>query len=144
MARTYDTRTAAAVVDAPVKWIDNLLSHHSLPGIAPGRQGSQRQISEEALLAILMVRRMTIELGIPVRFAADIVRKIGPQSQELRYETLSGVALLFPRAALEALLRSRLLDAIESAPRPQRGRPPGSATRFTKRGASLKRSSPQK
>lgn len=126
MQRTYDIRVAALTTRVPLKWLDNLLSQAILPGIERSRQGVERRISETGLLAIELVRVLTWELGLPIRQAARIASlAVATRAGSLaRVELPSGVALLFPLAELEMLLRERIIDAVEAAGRVRRGRPP--------------------
>lgn len=125
MARAYNARLVALTIGVPDKWLDNLLSHHDLPGVTRSRQGVERRISDEGLLAIELCRILAKELGIPVTQAAVIVRSSLPrrESAELRFTTASGVQLLLPVASIEHRLRERTLEAVEAVARIPRGRP---------------------
>ena len=50
MARAYTVGTAALALDVPTKWLDNVLSHHSVPGVVQERQGVSRKVSLEGVL----------------------------------------------------------------------------------------------
>lgn len=121
--RTYDVRVIALTLDAPIKWIDNLLSHHEVPGCTRDRQGVGRRISDLGLLAIGVVRVLSEELQIPLAAATKLVREavtgdgIGP------LRTSSGLRIDLPSHQLERDLQDRLRDALEAAPVVARGRP---------------------
>ena len=124
MPRAYNPRTVALALDVSPKWVDNLLSHHAIVGVTRARQGVERIISNDGVLAIQLVRLLT-ELGLGVADAARIAGEaLGTRSaDELRFTDTSGIVLIFPVAALERRLRERLIDALDAAPRIPRGRP---------------------
>ena len=125
MAASYTVRIAALATGASHKWVDNLLSHHALPGVNGGRQGLERSISMLGVLAIELVRLTTQELGVPVARAVEITTLVlaaAPPGGTSR--TSSGIQIVFPIAELERRLRERLVEAVEAAPKLPRGRPP--------------------
>jgi hypothetical protein len=134
MARGYDARSVALAIDAPAKWLDNLLSHHAFPGVAGGRQGLQRHISYDGLLAIAVTRLLAVDLGLPTRRAAELAAQAVQRRDEhaMDVETPGGVTIVLPVKEIEARLRERLFEAAESVPRIRRGRPPGRATARTR------------
>lgn len=125
MARSYNVRIAALITDAPIKWIDNLLSRHELIGIDKSRQGVERRISDDGLLAVELCRILNLELGVSIRQAVAIAnacmrREDGP---DLRLTLPSGLSLHFPAAATRARLRDRTREAVEMVAIAPRGRP---------------------
>jgi hypothetical protein len=129
--RSVDIKTAAFAVGVSAKWIDNLLSAHELPGIHRGRRGVQRRVTEDGLLAIEIVRLLTVELGMAVRIATNIALDATSRQEGgwARAVVPSGIALLFPMADIQERLRRRLRDAVEAAVPIRRGRPLRSAIR---------------
>ena len=126
MPRFYSVRLVALALECDRKWIDNLLSHYPLPGISGGRQGVERRIGDDGLLAIEAARIFVTELGLPlgqsVKFATRIVAdRSGGEGVIM---TPSGLSLSLPIASLEARLRHRVLAAVEALARVVRGRPP--------------------
>ena len=127
--RAYNAKTVAFAVGATPKWLDNLLSRHRLPGVTQSRQGVERQISDEGLLAIELTRLLVWEFGIPLPQSAAIVRTVLRTRPDVRddhgarFEAPSGVALLFPLHRIQERLRIQLLTAIEAVPNVARGRP---------------------
>ena len=117
----------------PAKWIDNILSHHELPGIERTRQGVERRISDDGLLAIEIIRILSREAGLTIPSAALIVtRAIGRRQGSLvRVELAPGIELRIDASHIEQRLRERLADAIDAAPRVARGRPPKHAKKTT-------------
>jgi hypothetical protein len=111
--------------------MDNLLSHHALPGVSRSKQGVERQVTDDGLLAIVMTRMLTIELGIPLSRAAAISRTTVASRSEspMRFVTESGITVVFPLAAIELRLRERMIEAVEAIGRVPRGRPPRDRSR---------------
>ena len=126
MSRSYTARVTALVVGVQPKWLDNLLSRHALPGVSRSRQGVERRISDEGMLAVELCRIFNLELGVSLRQAAEIATQ-GLRSatdSEWRYTTSSGLVLSLPIPATRARLRDRMVDAIEIVAAASRGRPP--------------------
>lgn len=156
MHRAYDVRTAALATGTTVKWVDNLLSHNGLPGVLNARQGIQRRVSDDGLLAIELTRILNGEFGMPVRRAVALVRAFlpvrgpsgggvasggdspgltasvdaahtpGSAGRRISVTVASGVSLDVDAASIERRLREQLVAAMESVPRIRRGRPPRS------------------
>lgn len=126
MPRSYDVRVTALATGMPIKWIDNLLSHHELPGVERARQGIERRINDLGLMAIELVRILSREAGMTVAEAARIARQAlaGSRGRDISMTLATGVELRIHATTLEERLRERLADAIDAAPRVQRGRPP--------------------
>jgi hypothetical protein len=110
----------------PPKWIDNVLSHYSVPGIHQERQGVARRLSIDGLLLLALTALLTRELGIPtaraIAASEDLAKNDG------RYTSPRGVNLQLDLASFHALLLERLENAVEIAPIPKRGRPAESKT----------------
>src|SRR5262245_25633449 len=125
MAAAYTVRIAALALDVSTKWIDNLLSHHSIPGVSGGRQGLERAISMDGLLAIEIARLAIDDLGLTVARAAWLAsRLVEDRPASGIISTASGISVAFPLERIERRVRERLIEAVEAAPRPRRGRPP--------------------
>lgn len=124
MQRWYDVKTVALALDVQTKWLDNLLSHHSVRGVARQRQGVERRITDDGVLAIELVRRLGL-LGIGAARAVSIAQAALTTrgSGDLRYVDDSGIVLLFPATSIERRLRDRMIDAVEAAASVRRGRP---------------------
>ena len=138
--RTYDVGVASLAIGAPLKWTDNLLSHHEVPGVLGNARGVARKIPYSSLLLLAVVRELHEEAGLGVREALALARRLVeapaegvPASEHLRVS--------LDRAALERGLALRLRDALESAPAPRRGRPPlrrtGAGVGDAKRGGTV-------
>jgi hypothetical protein len=124
VARSYDAKLVAFTVNLPFKWIDNLLSHHELTGVTRARQGIPRAITDDGLVAIEIVRLLTIDLGVAVQRAVEIAQSVmQDRAPEVRVPIQRGLVLVIQRADIARRLRERLLDASESVARVRRGRP---------------------
>jgi len=124
--RLYSVAIASLAVDAPTKWTDNLIAHHDIPEVRSTARGRARGVSWAGVVRIALIRQLHLGLGCGVREAVAL-------SSALLLAPADGisvarwVSLGFERRALEQHLQRRLADALESAPRPRRGRPTGRA-----------------
>ena len=129
MARSYDVAAAALTLDVPIKWVDNLLSRHRIPGVEQARQGVTRRLSQHAITSIALVWILCEELGLPVGRAVHLaVRMTTTEDATLTFGEGS-LVLGFDRATVARRLAVRVADAVESAPRRPRGRPRASSRR---------------
>ena len=126
MARSYSVRTIALTLGVPAKWIDNVLSHHEVPGISSAHQGIEREISDLGVRVLEVLRVLNHDLGIPLPRAATIASGIVGGS-DAKFVSPSGAEIRFSLEAIDRRLRERLIDAIEATPRMRRGRPPKAA-----------------
>jgi hypothetical protein len=127
MTRTYDVHATALALDVAPKWLDNLLSHHGIPGSKKGRQGVARRITNQSLTAIEVVRMLRTDLGVPIARAVELTAALLDKRQgdgDARMITDSGVVVTIPIAAIEARLRQQMVSALESVGQRRRGRPP--------------------
>jgi hypothetical protein len=126
MARAYTIATAALALGIPLKWLDNTLSHHQVPGIHQQRQGIARRFTIEGLLALAVSIALINDLAIPLlralQIADELIRNNG------RYTSAQGVDIQLDLETLKARLLERLENAVEIAPVPKRGRPPKNKT----------------
>jgi hypothetical protein len=141
MRRTYTPALVALALEVHPKWLDNVLSHHAVPGVAGGRQGRTRAIAPSAVLTLAVALLLMRDLGAPIaralQAAASLVagRREGDASQrEAPSATASGVTemalgpelrLRLDLAAVERRLARRLVEASEGWGPRRRGRPPG-------------------
>ena len=120
--RLYSVGVASVAIDAPEKWTDNLIAHHDLAGVQSRTRGVARGISWPALVHIALVRELHIRIGCSVRDAVSFAAAIlaAPSSLMTAGPHLT---LALDRERFERNLGRQLADALESAPRPRRGRP---------------------
>ena len=125
MARAYTIATAALALGTSQKWLDNVLSHHKIPGILQERQGISRRITVEGLFTLAITQLLTNDLGITVSRGLRIAEELS--LGEGRFT--SGVLKMeLDLAELRRRLITQLERAVEVAPLPKRGRPPKSTT----------------
>ena len=120
--RLYSVAVASAAINAPQKWTDNLIAHHELAGVHSRTRGVARGISWPALVHIALIRELHTRIGCSVRDAISFARALlaSPDGSSAAGTYL---ALTFERERFEHELHRQLVDALESAPRPRRGRP---------------------
>ena len=125
MARAYTVAAAALALGVEQKWLDNALSHFSVPGVHQQRQGVARKVTFQALLqlslAVILGRTLRVPLGRALEVAGEAIRSDGEVATK-------ELVLRFDLPTLQADLISRLDNAVEIAPLPRRGRPPKTRT----------------
>ena len=120
--RLYSVAMASLAIDAPVKGTANLIAHHAILEVRSKTRGVPRGISWTGLVRIALIRELHLALGCGVQEAVALADQLlrAPDRAVIvgRWSTLG-----FDRRALEEDLQRRLAEALESAPRPRRGRP---------------------
>ncbi len=120
MARAYTLTAAALALDAPSKWLDNILSHYSVPGVEQKRQGVARRLSIDGLLVLAVALTLMREIGLPALRAIHTAQDLAKNNGSYRSERLS---LSIDLVSFRDELLGRLESAVEIAPVPKRGRP---------------------
>ena len=118
--RAFDVTAAAIALEVTPKWLDNLLSHHRIPGVVGGRQGVRRRLQPRAVLHIAVIIHLCRELGMPVRRALGTAQSLLEHGRVVA----GGLELRMDVTRLGWELDARLADAAESASLRRRGRPP--------------------
>ena len=121
MARAYTIATAALTLETSVKWLDNVLSHNRVSGIARERQGIARRLTVEGLVGLSLTVLLVREFGLPTAKAIAVAENLA--RSEGRYITPQGLTLTLDLSSFQADLLDRLESAVEVAPVPKRGRP---------------------
>lgn len=121
--RGYTVRAVAVTLGVPVKWVDNVLSHHRISGVSAGRQGVTRRLSIQAVLILEIAIRLINAFRLPLPKALELAaRFVGTRSDKL---TLADqISLLANVNVIEEQVTDSLAHAVEIAPSPRRGRPP--------------------
>lgn len=122
--RAYTVAATAVALGVSSKWVDNVLSHHQVPGVHQARQGIARRVTPTALLILDIALGLVRSLGLPLPQALETARLL--IDARGRGVSLSGTASIQIRADVEALtedLNVRLERAVEMSPTPRRGRP---------------------
>ena len=127
--RAYTVATAALALGVPIKWLDNVLSHHRVRGVDPGKQGIQRRIPAESLVILALARAVNRSLGSPLAEALRLAESAtGDPDGEVRLTPGDGqvneLRLTADVAAIRGRLEERLREAVEFGATPRRGRPP--------------------
>ena len=126
MARAYTIATASLALGTSVKWLDNVLSHNRVSGVAQERQGISRRLTVEGLLVLALAVLLIQELGLPTPKAIVLAEDLA--KNEGRYMAQQGLNLALDLPSFRIRLLERLENAVEIAPVPKRGRPPGNKT----------------
>jgi hypothetical protein len=120
--RLYSVAVASVAVDATEKWTDNLLAHHELAGVRSRARGVARGISWPALVQVALIRELHTQVNCSVRDAVAFAAALLADPDGLMVPS-PYLSVTFDRERFESDLHRRLADALESAPRPRRGRP---------------------
>ena len=128
MARAYTVATAALTLGTSVKWLDNVMSHNRVSGIARERQGVSRRLTVEGLLGLALTVLLVREFGLPTAKAIAVAENLA--KNEGRYIAPQGLILTLDLSSFRADLLERLESAVEMAPVPKRGRPPNKTGRL--------------
>jgi hypothetical protein len=126
MPRAYTVATAVLALGTSAKWLDNVLSHNRVPGVAQERQGISRRLTIEGLLVLALAVLLIQELGLPTSKAITLAEDL--TKNEGRYSAQQGLSLELDLASFRVQLLERLENAVEIAPLPKRGRPPQNKT----------------
>jgi ABC-type amino acid transport substrate-binding protein len=126
MPRAYTIATAALALGTSVKWLDNVLSHNRVPGVAQERQGISRRLTIEALLVLALAVLLIQELGLLTGRAIELAEELA--KNEGRFIAERGLILGLDLTSFRVRLLESLENAVEIAPVPRRGRPPGNKT----------------
>jgi hypothetical protein len=119
--RAYTVAAAAVTLGMSTKWIDNVLSHHTVPGVARSRQGVSRRLTPQAILSLEIAIRLSNALSIPVARSLELAARLVRERGEL--SAGKGLTLALDIEVIQAELAERLANAVEIAPLPRRGRP---------------------
>lgn len=122
--RGYTVVTSAVALNVDYKWLDNLLSHHTLSGVRQARQGVSRTVSFGALRVIAIALELIEALQTPLPQALSWANRLASGENPAGAGNLT---IAIDLAAIEYSLSERLAYAVEVAPVPRRGRPPRGA-----------------
>jgi hypothetical protein len=122
MPRAYTITTAALALGVSTKWLDNVLSHHRVSGVAQERQGISRRLTVEGLLVLGLAVLLIQELALPTPKAIILAEALA--KNDGRYGAPQGLNVAIDLPSFRARLLESLENAVEIAPAPRRGRPP--------------------
>jgi hypothetical protein len=121
LPRAYTVATVALALDVERKWLDNVLTHHRVPGASQERQGIARRLSSEAAFTLQLAIGLMRELGVPISRGIGLATKLVEGRGHFHSPGRISVSVDFD--ASEKRLHDRLAAAVEVAPLPPRGRP---------------------
>ncbi|HEY4304082.1 MAG TPA: hypothetical protein VGM82_06425 [Gemmatimonadaceae bacterium] len=124
MARNYHVDIAAFAAGADRKWVDNLLSHFSVPGVESEKQGVARRLSIEAVQTVVLVRALSTSTGLSVDRALSTATTLLDATDDLVANDDAWITLHFDRSTFQADVDRRIAAAVESVVPKRRGRPP--------------------
>ena len=125
--RAYTVITTALALGVDHKWLDNLLSHNTVPGIARSQRGVRRRIPPRSVSIIALAHRLHTALSIPVHRAVEIATEL-MDSPDGEQQVAAFLSLRIERESFVADVARRLDDAAEFAAVPPRGRRPRGRT----------------
>lgn len=117
--RAYTVATVAVALGVATKWIDNVLSHYTIPGVTQSRQGVARRLTGEAVSVLEIALRLTRGFGIPLRRSLDLAAGLVKGGNS----PTDGCELRVDVPAIRGEVATRLREAVEYTPVPRRGRP---------------------
>jgi hypothetical protein len=121
--RAYTVATVAVALRVSPKWVDNVLSHHTVRGVSQSRQGIARSLTEEAVSVLETALRLSKAFGIPVAQGLEIAQSLIASGTTNPQCAGDHCTLTVDAAAVRRHVAARLTDAVEYAPVPRRGRP---------------------
>ena len=122
----YTVAATAVTLGMPIKWVDNVLSHHEVPGVSQSRQGVSRRLAPQAILTLDLALRISNALGLPISRALELsARLLRQPGGTTTIDLGQGVSLTIDLEEVRSELLERLAHAVEVAPSPRRGRPAG-------------------
>ena len=74
--RLYGVAIAALAIGSSQKWLDNVLSHFTVWGVATEKRGVSRRIPHRALLQLALARELHVELAVGVRDALSLADEL--------------------------------------------------------------------
>lgn len=124
MARAYTVAAVAVTLRVSPKWLDNVLSHHRVPGVIQGKQGIARRLTPHAVVVLELARRISRAVGSPIGSALMLAGQLQPGPPAVATLDLQGgVKLSIDLEAVTTSVSSRMAEAVEVTPVRRRGRP---------------------
>ena len=124
MARAYTAATAAVALRVRIKWVDNVLSHHAVPGVMQRKQGVARRLTPQAILVLELARTISRGLGSPIGQALVLAEELAAQgSGNASLRLQETISLTVDLDALRSAIAASISNAVEVTPIRRRGRP---------------------
>jgi hypothetical protein len=122
MARVYHVDIARYAAHADQKWLDNLLSHFSVPGATGRRQGKAREVTTHGIRHIVLVHRLAHDGRFPIADAVSLAAQL--LSGDGVSDIAAGLELRLDRPAFDHEVDELIAQAVETVVPAKRGRPP--------------------
>jgi len=123
MARDYHADIARHAAGADTKWVDNLLSHFDIPGVAGGRQGVARRVTAHGVCQVVLIRRLTLLFGMTTAKAVLMAGQLLDDGEQSSLDADYGIELRLDRRVFERAIDGAITEAVESVTPAPRGRP---------------------
>jgi hypothetical protein len=105
----------------PLKWVDNVLSHHAIRGVGRNRQGISRRLSLDSIIELTIALRVHRAFGCSIARSLEVARLLAPSG----ICRIDGVTISVNLQEIKTRVVERLQHAVETVPVPKRGRPTG-------------------
>jgi hypothetical protein len=119
--RSYHVDTVALALGRSHRWVDNVVTHHPIPGIASGGRGVTRSISAEGAAWLAAVAALA-EAGISISAAVSLVSRAARGDGTVPIAAFATLRIAFDQ--LRQITDAALVSAAETSVLPRRGRPP--------------------
>jgi len=126
LPRAYHIDLAQHVAGADARWVDNLISRFSLPGVETAGRGAARRLTAIGIQHVALIRSLTVDLGLALTAAVALARTLLSTSDD-DWSAGPWVSLEFRRTEFVRHIDALIADGVESITPVRRGRPPGSA-----------------
>lgn len=120
----YNTATSATAIGVTTKWLDNLLSHHDIPGVQSEAQGVSRRLSLAAVTQIALAKDLIDLMSLPVPGALRIAADLLDDPSGGRFGAVPALRITLDLNQFQSAVLANLANAVELAPTRRRGRPP--------------------
>jgi hypothetical protein len=125
LPRAYTVAAVAVTLGVSNKWLDNVLSHHRIPGVVQGTQGVSRRLTPQAIVLLELAVRITNAVGSSIGKALSLAGAAVQQGPGIVTLELGGsLQLSMDLDAVTGHVYSRMAEAVELTPVRRRGRPP--------------------
>jgi hypothetical protein len=124
LLRAYTVATTAVTLGVSKKWVDNVLSHHRVPGVLQQKQGIARRVTPAGLLALEIGVCLGRAFAIPIAQALEIANQLmEAKGDTIQLPSIPSIRVVADIETITSELNTRLERAVEMTPNPKRGRP---------------------
>ena len=126
LPRVYHIDVAQYVTRADARWVDNLISRFSLPGVEGAGRGASRRLTETAIQHIALISVLSADLGLPLTLAVPLAESL-LSGTESELAAGAWIRFTFKRAEFLQHIDGLIAEGVEALTPTRRGRPPASA-----------------